>query len=356
MGKLVREEFYKIAGVKQHAEFEQYLKDILFKPDERQEFYKAMLRISTDVYVDSFRAYFEEYAAERKANQQDYTPDTVAHILAAITRNNLQDSNGWSGYDPTAGTGSLLIQKWKDDQLAENPLTTYAPHNYLYMAQEMADNAIPYLLHNLALRGMNCVVIHGDTLERTAKQVYFVQNDDDDFLGFSSINVMPHTDEVKEQFEISGWEEETIDHIESGLVKLWPTLAPMQKKALEINPDPIAGTYEKPSDHLQLKDIAAVERAKAKKVYPAGTIVIQMSATRGQIGLLKSSGRVGTQYACIQTSFTPGFVFYMLKVRAPRWFHRVQDGLNLKLKDIENIPVAITLATREEEYEQLSLF
>ena len=84
--------------------------------------------------------------------------------------------------------------------------------------------------------------------------------------------------------------------------------------------------------------------------------MIQISATRGQIGLLKSSGRVGTQYACIQTPFTPGFVFYMLKVRAPRWFHRVQDGLNLKLKDIEDIPVAITLATREEEYEQLSLF
>ncbi|WP_304057961.1 hypothetical protein [Levilactobacillus namurensis] len=46
----------------------------------------------------------------------------------------------------------------------------------------------------------------------------------------------------------------------------------------------------------------------------------------------------------------------MLKIRAPRWFHRVQDDLNLKLKDIEDIPVAITLATREEEYEQLSLF
>lgn len=37
MGKLGREEFYKIAGVKQHAEFEQYLKDILFKSDERQD-------------------------------------------------------------------------------------------------------------------------------------------------------------------------------------------------------------------------------------------------------------------------------------------------------------------------------
>lgn len=35
MANLGRNEFYKIAGVKQHVEFDQYLKDILFKQDER---------------------------------------------------------------------------------------------------------------------------------------------------------------------------------------------------------------------------------------------------------------------------------------------------------------------------------
>lgn len=124
MGKLGREEFYKIAGVKQHAEFEKYLRDILFKPEERTKFYKAMLAVDTNVYVDSFKAYFEQYAAERKSFQQDYTPDSVSTLVARLSRSD--PSGGWSAYDPTAGTGSLIIQKWKDDLFEENPFS-YAP-------------------------------------------------------------------------------------------------------------------------------------------------------------------------------------------------------------------------------------
>lgn len=71
--------------------------------------------------------------------------------------------------------------------------------------------------------------------------------------------------------------------------------------------------------------------------------------------MLKSSGEVGAKNAVAITPFNSGFVFYMLKQKAPRWFHRVQDGLNLKLEDIKQMPVAITLAEREKIYEQLSL-
>jgi len=190
MAKLGRNEFYEIAGVKQHAEFERFLRDILFKPKEREEFYRKILAINKDVYVDTFRAYFEEYAAERKSNQQDYTPDSVSTLVAKLSR--IDSIGPWTAYDPTAGTGSLLIQKWKDDMFQETPFS-YAPHNYFYRADELADNAIPYLLHNLALRGINCAVVHGDALERSVKQIYFIQNSNDDFLGFSDINVMPHS-------------------------------------------------------------------------------------------------------------------------------------------------------------------
>lgn len=351
-----RDDFYKIAEVNQHAEFEKYLKDILFDKARRNKFFMDILSIDKDVYTDTFKQYFEEYAAERKSNKQDYTPDSIAGMLAALTRSEPQQSSKWSGYDPTAGTGSLLIQKWKDDQLAESPFS-YAPHNYLYRADELADNVIPYLLLNLALRGMNCIVVHGDTLERTAKQIYFVQNADDNFLGFSDINVMPHTEDVSKEFGIRKWLEKPIEHIESQRVKLDQPWLPMQRKQFQTNYDSEPGkrTSTPDKDSLRLSDIAVVERAKAKKVYPAGAIVIQMSATRGQIGLLKSSGEVGAQYAVAITPFDSGFVFYMLKQKAPRWFHRVQDGLNLKLEDIKQMPVAITLAEREKIYEQLSL-
>jgi len=340
---VTRDQFYKIAKVKQHSEFETFLRGIVLDKQKREQFYSALLSIDNDVYQDTFKSYFEEYAAERKSNMQDYTPDSVSGLLAKLTRSNPKKSSGWSGIDPTAGTGSLLIQKWRDDMLCETPWT-YAPHNYLYLAQEYADNVIPYLLHNLAIRGMNCIVIHGDTLEQTAKQIYFVQNADDDYLHFSSINVMPHNEQITKEFGISEWLEEPIDHIEDDLddVKYIPAL-PMLRKGIKTNPDSIAGvpSYETSPDRLTLKDIATVERAKSKKVYPAGTIVIQMSATRGQIGLLKSSGEVGIQYACILTTLDSGFIFNMLKVKTPHWFHRVQEGLNLKLEDIESIPVSI---------------
>lgn len=91
-----------------------------------------------------------------------------------------------------------------------------------------------------------------------------------------------------------------------------------------------------------LSDIAEIERAKAKKVYPPGTIIIQMSATRGQIGMLTSSGEVMTHYAAIQfiEGFNPEYMFYYLKHTAHRHFGRVQEGLNLTLENIETIPVS----------------
>lgn len=87
MATLGREQFYKIAGVKQHSEFERYLAKIVLDKPKREQFYRDLLAINKGVYTDTFKAYFEEYAAERKSNKQDYTPDTVSSILAAITRN-----------------------------------------------------------------------------------------------------------------------------------------------------------------------------------------------------------------------------------------------------------------------------
>lgn len=227
--KLNKEELFRIANVTQHSQFEKFINALLFKKEEREQFYKDILNVNSDVYVDTFRDYFEEYTAERKANKQDYTPDTVAGLLAEFTRSDIQTSNGWSGYDPTAGTGSLLIQKWKDSQLTSVPWVDYAPHNYLYRADEIADNAIPYLLHNLAIRGMNCIVVHGDVLNQEAKQIYFVQNVQDEILAFSDINVMPHSELIAKEFGIKKWLEEPIDHIESGLVKFAPTIKEFQQ-------------------------------------------------------------------------------------------------------------------------------
>lgn len=84
MGKLGRDEFYKIAGVKQHAEFERYLRDILFKPKKREEFYQKLLEIDS-----GFLFYLIQTKAPRHFNrvQQglNLTIEDIETIPVAIT-------------------------------------------------------------------------------------------------------------------------------------------------------------------------------------------------------------------------------------------------------------------------------
>lgn len=230
--------YWDLVGATSHYEFENKLRELIFDREGREEFYKNMIDIDWQLENDSFKPYFEIYSAERKTNQQDYTPDSVAKLLSVITRQD-GDKNGqgkYTAYDMTAGTGTLLINKWWDDMLQETPWS-YAPHRYFYLAEELADNSIPYLIHNLTMRGMNAIVIHGDALHRKAKQVYFIQNSKDDFMAFSDINVMPHNETTMKEFNIKEFTQDQIDHIESGEV-VFNFALPSKAQKLDINTDP----------------------------------------------------------------------------------------------------------------------
>lgn len=218
---ITTDQFYKIAGVTQHSQFQKFLEDIVFDKAKRKQFYQSCIDIDPQcVEDDTFRRYFEEYAAERKSNQQDFTPTALCNLMAQLTDDGHNVCNsGWTAIDPAAGTGSMLLAKWKAERNKHLPWEYY-PHNYLYLAQELSDVAIPYLIHNLAIRGMNAIVIHGNTLERTAKQIYFIQNVKDDPMFFSNINVLPHTDDVMHEFDITEWMEEPINHVEDKLSDL----------------------------------------------------------------------------------------------------------------------------------------
>lgn len=333
------QKFFDLAKVQQPSEFEEFLKNILFDKKRREEFYRGMLGINNDVSVDTFREYFEMYAAERKTNQQDFTPDSISQICSIITQGD--HSSGWTAYDPTAGTGALIIKKWWEDLIQETPLS-YAPHRYLYRADELSDTALPFLLHNLAMRGMNCIVVHGDVLERTAKNIYFIQNSDDDYLHFSDVNIMQRTEEVKEYFGIVEWIGEGIKHLESEKVTLQWAL-PMQAKKLKVNEN-FSSAYSRKEkcNLLKLQDVAEIERVKKNKIYPAGTVVIQISATRGQVGVLESDGKVGEQYAAVRfkSFINPNFGFEFLKKNFPRYLKKIQEGLNIPIKEVGECPFA----------------
>lgn len=213
-------DFWKILGATQHREFENKIESIVLDKGAREEFYRNILEKQPSLDTDTFKGYFELYNAERKSNQQDYTPDSVANLLARFTVDS--KTFGYNAYDATAGTGTLLIAKWDYQRRLVSPFN-YRPRDYFYRADELADNAIPYLIHNLAMRGMNAIVCHGDSIERKYKNIYFIFNSEDDHSKFSDVNIMPRSKDIEQEFNVTEWIGEEVKHIESPLID-WNTV------------------------------------------------------------------------------------------------------------------------------------
>lgn len=92
-----------------------------------------------------------------------YTPHEVSLLMAEIVANHLKERDEIKIYDPTSGSGSLLINigqavsKHIDDE-----------HNIKYYAQELKENTYNLTRMNLVMRGIlpdNIVTRNGDTLE-----------------------------------------------------------------------------------------------------------------------------------------------------------------------------------------------
>lgn len=209
MAKFTLEKVNKLLEINESFKAPDRLMELLFNKSNREKLFKSFLSVSTDLSFDWFHQYFEDEQAERKTNKQDFTPNSVATILAEL-------SGSQSTYmESAAGTGGIVITKWWQDCINESPFT-YMPHEHLYWLEELSDRAIPFLLFNLAIRGMNAVVWHGDSLERTCRGVFLIENAKDDFLAFSDINIMPYSDEVKDYFQIKEWVGEPYaNHIET---------------------------------------------------------------------------------------------------------------------------------------------
>lgn len=187
------------------------LMELMMDDDKRVETFKKFLEVSTDMSFDWFHEYFEDEQAERKTRKQDFTPESVANVLSALV-----GQKGGSYYEPAAGTGGLMIKRWVQDR-ATDPVTdngkrpswmsvlTYSPRHYWYQVEEMSDRALPFLLFNMSIRGMNGVAVQCDSLTRVGQAAYFVRNDSDNYLGFSDIYKLPRNDEVLDFCQLKKW-------------------------------------------------------------------------------------------------------------------------------------------------------
>jgi type I restriction enzyme M protein len=111
-----------------------------------------------DLSEDWLQKIFQYYCADRKDKKQDYTPPTVAKLLGILA------GSGNCCIDMCAGSGALTIQKWNLN------------HDIYFELYEFDENVIPYLLFNMAVRKINCMVYHADVLQMEIFKSYKIQD------------------------------------------------------------------------------------------------------------------------------------------------------------------------------------
>lgn len=92
-----------------------------------------------------------------------YTPHEISLLMSEIVANHLKDKEEIQIYDPTSGSGSLLINIGRSVAKHMNN-----PNNIKYYAQELKQNTYNLTRMNLVMRGIlpdNIVARNGDTLE-----------------------------------------------------------------------------------------------------------------------------------------------------------------------------------------------
>lgn len=139
----------------------QALMNILLDKERKNDLFETFLRHESDLSYEWFQGYFEEEQADRKNKKQDFTPHSISNLLAKLV-----GANG-SYFEAAAGTGGIMIQQWVENE----------GNNCWYHLEELSDRAIPFLLFNMAIRGMNGIVCHGDSLTNDFKAIYRIAND-----------------------------------------------------------------------------------------------------------------------------------------------------------------------------------
>lgn len=209
------------------ASTSEFLMHILFDKEKREQLFSQFLEYETNVDYDWFNLYYsQEMTRISKKHKSYYSPPELGQLakqLVDVARTD-KDTNTTQGktmatnYDVGAGTGQLTVTAWDLNRHKHSPFS-YKPSMYFYVAEELKEankpsRSIPFLLFNYLIRGMDGVVIAGDSLTRSISQVYFIQQPEDDHLGFSSLNVMPRTQDTMSTFDVRTWVDKPIVHVE----------------------------------------------------------------------------------------------------------------------------------------------
>lgn len=143
-----------LIGVKEAYELPTKLMKRLHDEAGREKMFEDFVDFEPDLSYDMFTNYFQEGHADRTKLKQDYTPSELCGLVASV-------AGGAGSYgDICAGSGGLAIAAWNGN-----------PQAFFY-CEEYSAHVLPLLLFNLAIRNMDALVIHGDSLTRETEAVW----------------------------------------------------------------------------------------------------------------------------------------------------------------------------------------
>ena len=150
----------KLFGVENIEALPEKLEEAVFS-ENREAIFDSYMDLAGTIEVDFLQKIYQFYLSDRGkgTKQQDYTPPSVAELCGRLAK----CPKGGTVYDCCAGSGALTIAKHKQDS------------SLRFVLEELDENVIPFLLFNLAVRGIEAVVVHGDVLKNEIYQAYSVK-------------------------------------------------------------------------------------------------------------------------------------------------------------------------------------
>ncbi len=154
--KEITEKMLELLNVKSTEELSDRLFEVV-KNNDMTIYEKFCEIVENDLSVDWMQMIFQYYQADRREKMQDYTPKSLAVFMGKLAGKADEIT------DLCAGSGALTIQKWSMDQ------------DQRFILYEMDYKVIPFLLFNMAVRNIECVIYHSDVLQQQVFHTYRIR-------------------------------------------------------------------------------------------------------------------------------------------------------------------------------------
>lgn len=148
----IKEKFLKILGIADVYQMPQRLMEVVISNET--DTYERVVQEVGDMTNDWLQKIFQYYHADRKEKMQDYTPKSLAMFIGKLT------GKADVVVDLCAGSGALTIQTWNMN------------HEQKFELYEFDENVIPFLLFNMTVRNIECMVYHSDVLQQEIFHIY----------------------------------------------------------------------------------------------------------------------------------------------------------------------------------------